>query len=119
MIDTELINSQIDIRAVAESAGAHFRGNSSVCPIHPGANNPTAFTIFNGGRNWKCWTHESECNRYGHDGIALLRVLNGWTMKDVGERFNAPVDPQEAARRAVENAKRIEKELQEKIDKAN
>jgi hypothetical protein len=118
MANTEYINSQIDIRAVAEAAGAHFRGNSSACPIH-GGDNPTAFSIFDDGRAWKCWTHTAECNAGGHDGIALLMALNGWTFKEVCEKYDKPIDPQEAAKRAADNAKRIEKELQETIEKAN
>lgn len=115
--DTALINSMIDIREVAEHAGAEFKGNHSHCPIHNG-DNPTAFSIFDNGKAWKCFTHEAECNRHGHDGIGLLMALNNWTFKQVCEKYNQPIDPLEAARRAAENAKRIEQELQRKIEEA-
>jgi len=116
-IDTEAINDLINIREVAEAAGAHFRGNSSACFIH-GGDNPTAFNIFDNGRAWTCWTHTAECNAGGHDGIALLMALNNWTFKQVCEKYDKPVDPKEAERRAIEKAERVEKELQESIRKA-
>jgi hypothetical protein len=114
--DTAFINSQIDIREAAENAGAEFHGNRATCPIH-GGDNPHAFEIFDGGRAWTCHTR-TECNQFGHDGIGLLRALNNWTFNEVKERYTTAIDPQEAARRAAENAKRIERELQEKIEQA-
>ena len=115
--DAVLINSQINIRETAENAGAQFYGNRSKCPIH-GGDNPQAFEIFDGGRAWKCHT-KLECNRFGNDGIGLIRALNNWTFPQLVERYAKPIDPLEATRRAADNAKRIEIELQEKIDKAN
>ena len=115
--DTVFINSQIDIRDAAEQAGAQFRGGRSRCPIH-GGDNPQAFEVFDGGRRWTCHTR-AECNRFGHDGIALLRALNNWSFVEVKERYNMTfMDPMEAARRATENAKRVEQELQDKIVQA-
>lgn len=116
-VDTAFINSQIDIRSVAEKAGAVFHHNSSRCPVH-GGDNPTAFSIFNNGQSWNCFTHEAECNKHGHDGIALLMALNGWSFKEVCERYNQPVDQEAILERAIQNAKRAEAELQEKIHKA-
>lgn len=116
--DTAPINAMINIREVAEAAGANFKGNKSHCFIH-GGDNPGAFEIFDNGRAWKCWTHESECNKYGYDGIGLLRILNGWSFNEVKERYTSnPIDPDEAKRRELENAKRIEDELQHKIEEA-
>ncbi len=50
----------IDLRALAEEAGARFgRGQSSCCPLHPGADNPSAFHLYRGrdGRaRWHCFT---------------------------------------------------------------
>ena len=119
MTDTVAINALIDIRTLAEQAGARFRGNSSHCPVH-GGDNPTAFSIFDNGRAWKCFTHPDECNAGGHDGIALVMALNGWTFREVCERYapGQPLDPQEAARRAAENAERVERELKESIERA-
>jgi hypothetical protein len=118
-VDTALINSMIDIRKVAEQAGAEFRKNRSKCPVH-GGENPTAFEIFDNGRAWTCHTRD-ECNRFGHDGIGLVRVLNNWAFNEIATRYTAtpePINPQEQARRAVENAERIERELKEKIEQA-
>jgi hypothetical protein len=118
--DTALINSRIDILQTAEAAGAHFRKSGkdyhSTCPIH-GGDNPGAFVVFGDLKSWKCFTRD-ECNRFGHDGIGLLRALNNWTFNEVKAQYETPVDPQEAARRAAQNAERIAKELQEKIEQA-
>lgn len=115
-VDTVFINSQIDIRQVVESAGAQIKHNRCRCPIH-GGDNPTAFEIFDSGRAWKCHSR-AECNQYGNDGIGLLRAMNGWTFRQVADRYATPIDPQEAARRAAQNAERIERELREKIVQA-
>lgn len=117
--DTALINSQIDIRQIAESAGAEFRGNRSTCPVH-GGDNPAAFEIWDGGNAWTCHTR-AECNAFGHDGIALLRALNNWTFSEVKERYTAGVRQltrEEQIKRDVENAERIEKRLQKQIEQA-
>lgn len=117
MIDTAPINTQIDLQAVAESAGATFRGKRANCPIH-GGDNKTAFELFDNGRAWTCHTHGAECNRFGHDGIALLRVLNGWTFQEATAQYDRPADPQKAADVAAKTAERIQKELQETIERA-
>jgi hypothetical protein len=114
--DTVFINSQIDIRSIVESLGAEFRGNRCNCIIH-GGDNQTSFEIFDNGRAWNCHSR-IECSRYGHDGIALLRILNNWTFQQVVQEYDKPVDPQEAARRAAQNADRIARELQKKIEEA-
>lgn len=116
MIDAARINAQIDIRHVVEASGQQVRYNRCRCPIH-GGDNATAFEIFDNGRAWTCHTH-AECNRYGHDGIGLLRALNNWSFSEVAAKYDVPIDPHEAARRAVETAKRVERELQEKIEQA-
>lgn len=119
-VDTAFINSQINILQTAESAGARFKKSGkdyhSHCPIH-GGDNPGAFVVFGDQKSWKCFTR-AECNQYGHDGIALLRALNGWTFSEVAEKYTTPIDPKEAARRAAEAAKRAERDLQEKIEQA-
>lgn len=117
MIDTATINAQIDLQAVAESAGAIFRGKRANCPIH-GGDNKTAFELFDNGRAWTCHTHGAECNKFGHDGIGLLRALNNWTFNEVKEKYSAPLEPQEAAKRAAQTAERITRELQETIERA-
>lgn len=117
MIDTASINAQIDLQSVAESAGAIFRGKRANCPIH-GGDNKTAFEIFDNGRAWTCHTHGAECNRFGHDGIGLLRALNGWGFQETTERYAMPADPKKAAEIAAKTAERIVKELQEKIEQA-
>lgn len=117
--DTVFINSQIDIRAIAESAGAEFRGNRSCCPVH-GGDNQGAFEIFDSGQAWKCHTRP-ECNQFGHDGIGLIRALNNWSFNEVKERYGEgakPLTREEQIRRDVENAERIEKRLQRQIEEA-
>jgi len=116
MIDTAAVNAQIDLQAIAESAGATFKKNRCACPVH-GGSNPTSFEIFDSGRAWKCHSRV-ECNRYGHDGIALLRALNNWTFQEAVAQFEKPIDPKEAAERAARTAERITRELQEKIEQA-
>jgi len=119
MIDAAELNALIDIRQTAERAGAEFdkSGKRSRCPIHAG-DNEAAFEIFDNGRAWSCHTRV-ECNRYGHDGIALLRALNNWSMQDVAKNIGGEqIDPQERQRRAAERAAQVERELQEKINQA-
>jgi len=118
-VDTVFVNSQINIRSTLESIGAEFHRNRSKCVIH-GGDNPTSLEIFDDGRAYTCHSH-SECCRFGHDGIGLLRALNNWTMAEVGERYQTnpqPIDPKEAARRAADNAERIQKDLERKIQEA-
>lgn len=59
MVDVHELLTQIDLRALAEAAGAKFRsGNSSNCPLH-GGTNPTAFHIYKGNdgiSRWHCFT---------------------------------------------------------------
>jgi hypothetical protein len=53
------VAQRIDLRALAEQAGAEFRGNASRCPLH-GGDNPRAFSIFqaeDGRWCWKCFTN--------------------------------------------------------------
>lgn len=76
-MDTRDLLSRIDLRAMAESAGATFPGmkNSSACPLHKG-NNPTAFHIYRGGdgiQRWHCFTG---CNK-GGDAITFYMMWQG------------------------------------------
>jgi hypothetical protein len=69
-IDTILTHT--DLRTLAEEAGAVFnRHNASICPLHPGADNPGAFHLFTGhdGRQrWRCFTR---CPDGGNGGDAI------------------------------------------------
>jgi DNA primase len=58
MIDTHELLQRIDLRALAEEAGARFRKDSSACPLHQG-NNPSAFHLYRGEDGvwrWHCFT---------------------------------------------------------------
>lgn len=78
MVDTRELLSHIDLRAMAVSAGATFKGphaNSSPCPLHKG-NNPTAFHIYRSGDGilrWHCFTG---CSR-GGDAITFYMMWQG------------------------------------------
>lgn len=113
--DTAAINAQINITQALEYAGATFHKNRCNCPIHGGQDKN--LEVFDSGRAWTCHSRV-ECNQYGHDGIGLLRALNGWSFLEVKEKYDKPADPQEAARRAAQNAERAARELQEKIEQA-
>jgi hypothetical protein len=71
-MDIEALRKCIDLRALAEEAGAVFWGNdSSVCPLHPGADNPSAFHIYagrDGHQRWHCFTR---CPEGKNDGDAI------------------------------------------------
>lgn len=76
-MDTRDLLQRIDLRALAESAGAKFSGmkNSSACPIHKG-NNPTSFHIYTGSDGiprWHCFTG---CRR-GGDTIGFYMAWQG------------------------------------------
>lgn len=76
-MDTRDLLQRIDLRALAESAGAKFAGmkNSSACPIHKG-NNPTSFHIYMGSDGiprWHCFTG---CRR-GGDAIGFYMAWQG------------------------------------------
>lgn len=56
--DIEAVRKNIDLRALAEAAGAKFTNNSSACPLH-GGNNPRAFHVYRGTdgvSRWRCFT---------------------------------------------------------------
>lgn len=73
MIDTRALLERIDLRALAEEAGAQFRngrGASSACPLHQG-NNPNAFHLYQGQdgmMRWHCFTN---CPQNANDGDAI------------------------------------------------
>jgi hypothetical protein len=113
--DTASINAQINIVQALEYAGATFHKNRCNCPVHGGEDKN--LEVFDNGRAWKCHSRV-ECNRFGNDGIGLLRALNGWTFMEVKEKYDKPADPQEAARRAADNAERVARDLQRKIEEA-
>lgn len=58
--DLEQIRERVSLRDLAEEAGAVFKGRSdapsSVCPLHGGSDNPTAFHLYDQGRRWHCFT---------------------------------------------------------------
>lgn len=60
--DVEAIREAVDLRALAEEAGAVFRKDSSHCPLHGESDNKTAFHIFSDGKRWQCFTRCSDPN---------------------------------------------------------
>ena len=58
-IDVETIRKSVDLKGLAEAAGAKFgENNSSACPLHHGSN-PRAFHLYPGGDGtlrWHCFT---------------------------------------------------------------
>lgn len=77
MVDTRDLLQRINLRDLAESAGAKFPGmkNSSACPLHKG-NNPTSFHIYTGSDGiprWHCFTG---C-RTGGDAIKFYMTWQG------------------------------------------
>jgi hypothetical protein len=70
--DIRMVLNQVDLLVLAEEAGAVLRSNnSSVCPLHPGSDNPTAFHLYNGpdGRQrWHCFTR---CPEGENDGDVI------------------------------------------------
>jgi len=51
----EQIKANIDLKALTEDAGAEFTNGRSRCPLH-GGDNKSAFSIFNNGQSWHCFT---------------------------------------------------------------
>jgi hypothetical protein len=70
--EVEALLARLDLRAMAEAAGAHFtRSGSAACPLHSGADNPTAFHLYcgrDGIWRWHCFTR---CPPGQNDGDAL------------------------------------------------
>jgi len=101
MRDVQTILDRIDLRALAEEAGAVFGpGDSSVCPLHPGADNPSAFHLYTGqdGRlHWHCFTR---CPQGENDGDAIAfyerwrKVDFATAVRDLAQRAGAtPTSP--------------------------
>lgn len=70
-MDIQALLQRIDLRALAEEAGAVFRnGGYSRCPLHQG-DNPTAFHLYRGDNGiwrWHCFTR---CPKGQNDGDAI------------------------------------------------
>lgn len=70
-MDRQTIARHTDLRALAEEAGAVFASAYAVCPLHPGADNPTAFHLYttrDGRQRWHCFTR---CPKDQNDGDAI------------------------------------------------
>jgi len=96
-MDTSTLVSFIDLRALAEEAGARFHGNSSHCPLHHG-NNPSAFRIYQGrdGRwRWHCFTNCPE-GANGGDAISFYmqwrQVDFRTAVRELAQRVGLPLD---------------------------
>ena len=82
MYDLTAIRERIDLRALAEEAGAVFRGDSSRCPLHKG-DNPTAFHLYgqDGQRDrWQCFTRCTQPK--GGDVVAFYMAWKGIGFKE-------------------------------------
>src|SRR5512142_589032 len=70
--DVHELLQRLDLREMAEAAGASFaRAASSTCPLHPDADNPTAFHLYcgrDGIWRWHCFTR---CPAGQNDGDAI------------------------------------------------
>ena len=84
MAEVSEILERIDLRALAEEAGAVFgRGNSSVCPLHAGADNLSAFRLYrrqDGRQHWHCFTR---CPQGANGGNAISFYMR-WRQVDFG-----------------------------------
>ncbi len=82
MTGAQAILNQVDLRALAEEAGAVFgHNNSSVCPLHPGADNPAAFHLYvgrDGRQRYHCFTR---CPAGENDGDAIAFYMR-WRKVD-------------------------------------
>jgi hypothetical protein len=93
LMDTQELLETLDLRLLAEEAGARFNSsNSSVCPLHDGSDNRSAFHIYRGGDglwHWHCFTRCPE-GQNGGDAIAFYMRWRGvdfkTALRDLSER---------------------------------
>lgn len=116
MFDTTTILHNADLKALAESAGAEFKGARSKCPLH-GGENATAFEVYRlGGEDrWHCHTVCGDGNA-----IDFVMTWRGLNFVDAckflgGEEI--PADPQVIAQHAADKAARAVAEMQEQLEK--
>ena len=58
------------------------------CPIHPGADNPTAFVVYKDSGIWRCFTHQ--CHDEGQSARHLCKLLE---IDPGNPEYNGYVDP--------------------------
>jgi hypothetical protein len=98
-MDTTILLREIDLKALAEEAGAQFNNsNSSRCPLHNG-NNPHAFHIYRGQdgiQHYHCFTNCPE-GANGGDAIAFYmrwkQVDFKQALLDLGRRVGLDNQP--------------------------
>lgn len=82
-MDVSEVLKRVDLRELAEHAGARFNNaNRSRCPLH-GGNNPTAFSIYQGQDGvwrWHCFTGCQDGNNSG-DVIKFYMLRNNCDFK--------------------------------------
>jgi len=108
-METGELLKKIDLRAMAEEAGAHFNArNSSACPLH-GGNNPTAFHIYignDGRQRWHCFTN---CPEEHNDGDAISfwmawkKVDFATAWRELCERYGGGYAPLQQQQRQPDN----------------
>ena len=104
MVDIADLLARIDLRALAEEAGADFgNSNSSACPIHHGTK-PTSFHVYRGKNGLPLWHCFTGCQTGGD----ALRFMQMWQHLDfvaaiaelqrrAGAAPLAPADPRPPA----------------------
>ena len=106
-INIETILDRIDLRQLAEEAGAMFKNDSSICPLHSGANNPSAFHIYQGRDThwrWHCFTRCPE-GANGGDTIAFYMYWQNVDFKtavrELGQRVGLDTRQSDPAKLAL------------------
>jgi hypothetical protein len=100
-VDIHTLLQHLNLRALTQEAGAVFgRHDASVCPLHPGADNPSAFHLYTGrdGRQrWHCFTRCPQGENDG-DAISFYQRWRGVDFKtalhDLAHRAGATTTPQ-------------------------
>lgn len=106
-IITKTLLDRVDLRRLAEEAGAVFRNDSSICPLHPGADNPSAFHLYQGQDThwrWHCFTRCPE-GANGGDAIAFYMYWQNvdfrTAVRELGQRVGLDMRQSDPARLAL------------------
>jgi DNA primase len=98
--DLHELRARIDLRELVEAAGASFtHAGSAICPLHPGADNPSAFHLYRGHDGvwrWHCFTR---CPSDQNDGDAITFYMR-WrhvdfatAVQELARRYGAAPGP--------------------------
>ncbi len=117
-MDIKTLLSSVDLIDLANRAGARMkqngRGATSVCPLHSGADNPTAFVIKkdkDGEQYWHCYTR---C----HDGGDAIDFMHRWkgldfleAVKELASMYHVDVGDLHTRDMAAENTRRLRSDV--------